>query len=55
MLTGLKRAFLRMHVGLLSGYSPRIVRKALGRAFYPLARKNILALNQMTSLARKNK
>ena len=54
MLTGLKRAFLRMHVGLLSGYSPKIVRKVLGRAFYPLARKNVLALNQMASLARKN-
>lgn len=55
MLTGLKRAFLRMHVGLLSEYSPKIVRKVLRRAFYPLARKNVLALDQMASLARKNK
>lgn len=55
MLTGLKRAFLRMHVGLLSEYSPKIVRKVLRRAFYPLARKNVLALDQMTGLARKNK
>ena len=53
MLTRLIGAFLRMHVGLLDRYSPKIVRKVLRRAFYPLARKNVLALNQMASLARK--
>jgi len=54
MLTGLIGAFLRMHVGLLNGYSPKIVRKVLRRAFYPLARKNVPSANRKAALARKN-
>ena len=55
MLTGLLGAFLRMHVGLLDRYSPKIVRKVLRRAFYRLARKNVPSANRKARLARKKR
>lgn len=55
VLTELKTAFRRMHVGRSGGYSSKIGRKVLRRAFYPLARKNIPSDNRKDVLARKTK
>lgn len=53
MLTELKTAFRRMHIGRSGGYSSKIGRKVLRRAFYPLARKIIPSDNRKDVLARK--